>query len=165
MALAKIKHYSTMPFVKVYIHFVWSTKDREEILRTKEVREMLWKHIRENAKEKGIFIDFINGHTNHCHCLVSLGIDQTIQKVIQLIKGESSFWINKNDEFLSLSGKKKFEWQDEYFAVSISESMIEKARDYIKNQEEHHCHHTFQEEYDNFIRKYGFQKFKDKGVD
>jgi REP element-mobilizing transposase RayT len=151
--------------VKVYIHFVWSTKDREEILRTKEVRELLWKHIRENVKEKGIFIDFINGHTNHCHCLVSLGIDQTIQKVIQLIKGESSFWINKNDEFLSLSGKKKFEWQDEYFAVSISESMINKVRDYIKNQEEHHRHQTFQEEYDDFIRKYGFQKFKDKEVD
>lgn len=85
---------------------------------------MVWQHIRENAKEKGIFIDFVNGYNAHCHCVVSLGVDQTIQKTIQLIKGESSFWVNKNSElFPSLYGK-KFGRQDEYFAVSISESMI-----------------------------------------
>ena len=52
---------------------------------------------------------------------------------MQLIKGESSFWINRN-EFI----KNKFEWADEYFAVSISESHVNKVREYIKNQEEHH---------------------------
>jgi putative transposase len=75
---------------------------------------------------------------------------------VQLIKGESSFWINK--EGLT---QQKFEWQDEYFAVSVSESMIDKVREYIKNQEEHHKHKTFQQEYDEFISKYGFQKFAD----
>jgi REP element-mobilizing transposase RayT len=145
-----------MPYVKVYIHFVWSTKNREPFLSTKEIREQVWHHIKANAKEKGIFIDFINGYSEHCHCLVSLGIDQTIQKTIQLIKGESSFWINKQQII-----KQKFEWQDQYFAVSISESMIDKVREYIKNQEEHHRHKTFSEEYDEFILKYGFQKFKD----
>jgi REP element-mobilizing transposase RayT len=80
---------------------------------------------------------------------------QTIQKIMQLIKGESSHWINKNELV-----KGKFEWQDEFFAVSVSESMIDKARNYIKNQENHHKRQTFQEEYDEFILKYGFQKFK-----
>jgi REP element-mobilizing transposase RayT len=145
-----------MPFVKVYIHFVWSTKNGVPFLHSKELRETVWKHILSNAKEKGIFIDFINGHDEHCHCLVSLGIDQTIQKVMQMIKGESSFWINKNELTTS-----KFEWQDEYFAVSVSKSVVDKVRDYIKNQEEHHKHKTFKEEYDDFILKYGFQKFKD----
>jgi REP element-mobilizing transposase RayT len=84
-----------------------------------------------------------------------LGIDQTIQKVMQLIKGESSYWINKNR-----LTKEKFEWQDEYFAVSVSESMLDKVRDYIKNQEEHHRKKTFQEEYDEFISKYGFEKYE-----
>jgi REP element-mobilizing transposase RayT len=84
-----------------------------------------------------------------------LGTDQTIQKVMQLIKGESSFWINKNKLTID-----KFEWQDEYFAVSVSESMVDKVRDYIKNQEEHHRKKTFQEEYDEFISKYGFEKFE-----
>lgn len=144
-----------MPFIKVYIHFVWSTKNRVPYLNSKELRIKVWNYIRANAKEKGIYIDFINGYSDHCHCLVSIGVDQTIQKVMQLIKGESSFWINKNE-----LTKEKFEWQDEYFAVSVSESMINKVREYIKNQEEHHIKKTFQQEYDEFISKYGFERCK-----
>ena len=151
-----------MPFVKVYIHFVWSTKNREPFLSTKEVRKAMWMHIRENAKEKNIFIDFINGYSDHCHCLISLGIDQTIQKTMQLIKGESSYWFNRQDEFLPILNGQKFEWQDEYFAVSVSESGLNAVREYIKNQEEHHQRKAFQEEYDEFISKYRFQKFKDE---
>lgn len=146
-----------MPFVKVYIHCVWSTKNRFSYLDSIELRQKVWQHIRENAVQKGIFIDFINGYADHCHCLISLGVDQNIQKIMQLIKGESSFWINKNG-----LTKAKFEWQDDYFAVSVSESIIDKVRDYIKNQEEHHKKKTFQEEYDEFIDKYGFKKINDK---
>ena len=146
-----------MSFVKVYIHFVWSTKNREPFLETKEIRDKVWFHIKDNAQKKGIFIDFVNGYSQHCHCLVSLGIDQTIQKTIQMIKGESSFWINK--EGLT---KSKFEWQDEYYAVSVSESMIEKVRNYIKNQELHHNTHSYVDEIDNLISKHGFHKFDGK---
>lgn len=142
-----------MPYIKTYIHFVWSTKNRIPFLNSKELRTKVWQHIRENALKKGIFIDFINGHAEHCHCLVSLGADQTIQKIMQLIKGESSFWINHNKLCL-----KKFEWQDEYFAVSVSESMLDKVRNYIKNQEEHHSKQTFEEEYNDFITKYKFHE-------
>ncbi|OOV29348.1 transposase [Flavobacterium sp. LM5] len=146
-----------MPFVKVYLHSVWSTKNRIPYLNTIELRQKVWNHIRENAIQKGIFIDFINGYSDHCHCLISLGVDQNIQKVIQLIKGESSFWINKNE-----LTKEKFQWQEEYFAVSVSESVLDKVRDYIKNQETHHKKKTFQEEYDEFILKYGFKMIDNK---
>ncbi len=145
-----------MPFVKVYIHFVWSTKNRVPYLDTKELRAKVWNHIKENAKKKGIFIDFVNGYSDHCHCLVSLGADQSMQKVMQLIKGESSFWINKNG-----LTKEKFEWQDEYYAVSVSESVLPKVRAYIKNQEEHHKKKTSQAEFNEFILKHGFQKFSE----
>lgn len=56
---------------------------------------------------------------------------------------------------------KKFEWQDEYFAVSVSESQIDKVRNYIKSQEEHHSRKTWKEEYAELIDRYGFQNFKD----
>ena len=140
-----------MSFVEIYIHFVFCTKYRKPILHSLDIRQQVWNHIKENAKEKNIFIDFINGHTNHCHCLISLGTEQTISKVMQLIKGESSYWINKNNLC-----RTKFEWQEEYFAVSVSESMVHKVRNYIKNQEEHHRKRPFQEEYDEFLEKYGF---------
>ncbi len=127
-----------MPFVKIYIHFIWSTKNRKPFLDSRELRTKVWNHIRENAVKKDIFIDHINGYSDHCHCMVSLGTDQTIEKTIQLVKGESSFWINKNKLTLE-----KFEWQDEYFAVSVSESMVDKVREYIRNQEAHHNRKTF----------------------
>ena len=143
-----------MSFIKVYIHFVWSTKNRKPILNTKGLRKQVWQHIRENAIEKGIFIDFINGFAEHCHCLISLGGDQTIQKIMQLVKGESAYWINKN-----YVTDTKFEWQDEYYAVSVSQSMLDRVREYIKNQEEHHSRTAFKEEIDEFIEKFGFEKF------
>lgn len=145
-----------MSFIKVYIHFVWSTKNRFPFLDSLELREKMWKHIKENGKEKGIFIDFVNGYSDHCHCLVSMKSDQTIQKVIQMIKGESAFWFNNQNFILE-----KFGWQDEYFAVSVSESMIENVRNYIRNQEMHHSKKSFEDEYNKMIDVYGFQKFND----
>ena len=100
-------------------------------------------------------MDFINGHKEHFHCIISLNKEQNISNVMQLIKGESSFWINKNDVT-----KTKFEWSDEYFVVSISETHINKVRDYIKNQEEHHRKKTWKEEYEEFMNQYGFEKIK-----
>lgn len=147
-----------MSFHKVYIHFVWSTKCRYPFLDSKALRIKVWRHIKENAKEKGIFIDFVNGFEDHCHCLVSLRYDQSMQFVMQMIKGESAFWINK--EGLC---KEKFKWQREYYAISVSgyETSVERVRNYIRNQEEHHRKKSSQEEFDELILKYGFEKFED----
>jgi len=141
-----------MPFIKIWVHLVWATKNRMPLL-TKNIRQQLFAHIRENAKIKNIHLDFINGHVDHVHCLVSVNQEQTIAKLIQLIKGESSFWINKNNLC-----KERFDWQDEYFAVSVSESRVNSVREYIKHQEEHHNKKSFQEEHEEFIEKYGFEK-------
>lgn len=122
---------------------------------TKDIRQQVFSHIRGNAKTKNIHLDFVNGYIDHVHCLISLNRDQTVAQIIQLIKGESSFWINKNKLC-----KEKFEWQDEYFAVSVSESGVNNVREYIKNQEEHHQKKTFQLEYDEFMKKYGFEIMK-----
>jgi len=82
-----------MSFVKIWVHLVFATKNREPSLK-KEFRYDVHKHIIDNCSKKKIFLKAINGYTDHLHCLISLGKDQTISKVSQLIKGESSFWIN-----------------------------------------------------------------------
>jgi putative transposase len=149
-----------MPFVKIYIHFVWSTKNREPLLNSADLRKKVWEHIKDNAKEKLIFIDTINGYQEHCHCLISLGIDQTISKIMQLIKGESSYWFNKNN-----LSRNRLEWQDEYFAASVSPSMVEKVRDYIRNQEEHHKTTPFASEVADYLEKFRLQNFKDRSAE
>ena len=142
-----------MPYVKNWLHCVWGTKNRAQFLLG-DTKFKVIDHIRTNAKAKGVYIDFINGYTEHIHCLLSLSHDQSLSKVMQLIKGESSFWINKN----SLMGH-KFEWAEEYFAVSVSESHLPRVREYIKNQEEHHRKMSWEDEYDELMKTYGFDKF------
>jgi REP element-mobilizing transposase RayT len=141
-----------MSFIKIYIHIVFSTRNRLSYLNNFDLRIKVWKHIKENATEKGVFLDMVNGYSDHCHCLISLGSNQNIERVVQLLKGESSYWINKNQ-----LTKEKFSWQDEYFAVSVSESMLESVRNYIKNQEKHHKKKSYTEEYQEFIDKYDFK--------
>jgi putative transposase len=143
-----------MAYIRIWIHCVWATKNRVPFL-AKDNKMTIINHMRDNAKEKGIYIDFINGSKEHIHCTISLNQDQNISKVMQLIKGESSYWINKNN-----IKKKEFEWADEYFAVSVSESYMNRVREYIKNQEEHHRKTTWEEEYNEFIEKYGFKKLR-----
>ena len=143
-----------MPYIRIWVHCVWGTKNRVPFLTNNNTRRIL-DHIKENAKEKSIYIDFINGCREHVHCIISLNQNQMISKVMQLIKGESSCWVNKNKVAAD-----KFEWADEYFSVSISQSQLNKVREYIKNQQEHHLKKTWEEEYNEFIDKYGFNKMK-----
>ena len=143
-----------MSFVKIWVHIVFATKNREPLLH-KNFRYNLYNHIIQNCKEKDIFLQTINGYTDHIHCLISLGKDQSISKITQLIKGESSFWINKNN---LIEGK--FAWQDDYFAVSVSESQVETVINYIKNQEQHHSKKSFNEEVEEFMIRYGWQIIK-----
>jgi REP element-mobilizing transposase RayT len=143
-----------MSFTKVWIHSVWATRGRKPLL-TQDVRPALFQHILENAVEKGILIDCVNGHQEHAHCLFRLRPDDTLRNLMQLIKGESSFWFNK-----SKMSRHKLIWQNDYFAVSVSESQVNKVRNYIARQEEHHRKKSFQEEYDEFVSRYGFQVVK-----
>ena len=144
-----------MPYVKVWIHLVWSTKNRIPFLKD-DIRPALFQHIRDNAKKRSIFLDFINGCREHVHSLISLGTEQTIADIVRLIKGESSHWINQQQ-----LTKHKFQWQHEYFAVGVSEWVVDKVRDYIRRQEDHHSKQPFEEEFQKMIQKFGFKRYKD----
>jgi len=140
-----------MSFIKIYLHFVWATKNRVPYLSSKSIRDDVWDHIHLNSKIKEIHTLYVGGHKDHCHCLVSLSKDQTISKIAQLLKGESSFWINKSglikDQFQDL----KFDWQDEYYVESVSYSGLSNVINYISHQEEHHLVHSFEEEYEKLM--------------
>ena len=130
-----------MSFINVYIHFVWSTKNRLPLLASRSKRIKVWNHIRNTAISHNIFIDHANGFHDHCHCLVSMKSTQTMEQVMKIIKGESSRWINEAN---LCNGT--FEWQDDYYAASVSPNMIEKVRAYIRNQEAHHKNKSFGDE-------------------
>ena len=139
-----------MGYSKVYIHLVWTTSRRQPLL-TKNIRGKIFKHIKQNAKLKGILVDHIGGYSDHVHCLVVLSCDQSMSKVVQLLKGESSHWINQ----LGLTGR-KFKWQEEYYAVSVGIRQLNIVRNYIRNQEQHHLKKNLEKELKLFEKLYGF---------
>lgn len=145
------KQLCIMSFVKILVHAVWSTKYREPTL-LREKREILFQHIRENAKSKGIHLRTIGGFSEHVHCLLSLGNDQTIARTLQLLKGESSNWANKKGIFPT-----KIIWAEDYFAASISIGAVTSVKNYIANQEAHHSKLSFNGEFENFKRAHGFE--------
>ncbi|UJH92376.1 IS200/IS605 family transposase [Antarcticibacterium sp. 1MA-6-2] len=136
-----------MSYVRVWVHLVFATKYRYPYFNSAELRKQIFEHIKANGREKEIWIDAVNGYEDHVHILFSLGREQTISKVAQLLKGESSFWINKNQ-----LTKKKFLWQDDYWAAGVSERNLEQLRNYIKNQEEHHQKKNLSEEVENLFK-------------
>lgn len=140
-----------MSYAKVYIHFVFTTKKRFPFLSSPQLRKKVWLHIKDYSNEKGISAEIVGGYNDHCHCLISMNRDQKMSEIMKLIKGESSYWINKNNLC-----NETFAWQDQYFAISVSESIVNRVRDYIRNQENHHKKKDFQEEYNRIVKAHGF---------
>jgi putative transposase len=71
-----------MSYIRIWIHCVWTTKNRLPYLRD-EIRDEVIYHIGDNAKLKGIYIDHIYGYLEHFHALVLMGGQQTISDVMQ----------------------------------------------------------------------------------
>jgi putative transposase len=141
-----------MPFICIYIHFVWTTKNREPFLMTPDKRREVWKHIRQYGHAQGIHVDFVGGWIDHCHCLVSMKATQSTDSIMQLLKGESARFINQ--QMITDNG---FGWQDGYYAATVPFGRVNQVREYIKHQETHHQGVDLISEYELLLREMGFQ--------
>lgn len=137
-----------MANVIIWVHVVWGTKNRYPFLNQPN-RDQIINHIKSNSRSKSIYLRSINGYVDHLHALVGLGTEMNLAKLVMLIKGESSFWINKQNMF-----PMKFEWAHEYYARSICESHVWKVDQYIKNQETHHNKTSWEDELTEFLKEY-----------
>ncbi|NQT96926.1 MAG: transposase, partial [Candidatus Marinimicrobia bacterium] len=91
-----------------------------------------------------------NGDMDHVHLLTGLKPTKAPSDIANLIKGESSHWINSNNII-----RNKFSWQCGFSVFSISESHVDKVRRYISNQEERHRKKSYQEELNDLLKHYG----------
>jgi REP element-mobilizing transposase RayT len=119
---------------------VWGTKNRISYFNDLNTKDILG-HILTNAFDQGIWMDHLNAYQDHFHCLISLNPDQALSTAIKLVKGESSYWINRN-----VHSDQKFRWAVEYYASSVSIKMLPTVRQYIQNQEIHHHNITWAQE-------------------
>ena len=139
-----------MQLTKTWIHAVWSTKDFAPLL-SDTVRTELFLYLKEVVSGKFFTIDCINGTSDHIHCLALLPPETSVAKLIFVLREQSRDYINKN----KLSAE-VVSWNDDYVAVSVSESLVEKTRDYIMTQNEIHNSKSFLNELNEFIDRFKF---------
>ena len=135
--------------VRIYVHLVWGTYKHERIL-VPEIGVKLFHHLVERANELQVTIEKMNIQPEHVHILSILPADKPISEIPKNLKGESSHWLNQQGFY-----RTHFEWQRGYGAFSVSASQVDTVKHYIENQDEHHQHKTFSEEYQEWAQKYG----------
>ena len=136
-------------YVHCPVHYIFSTKGRRKFI-VPEIRERLWAYMGGIARENKMSALAVGGTGDHAHVLISLSSTLPIAKAVQLVKGGSSKWVSE-----TFPSARDFEWQEGYAAFAVSASALDKAREYIARQEEHHRKLTFEEEYVAFLEKHG----------
>lgn len=136
-------------YVSDLIHYIFSTKERYPFIEP-ELESRLWPYMGGIARENGMKALAIGGTNDHAHALISLPATMSVAKAIQLIKGGSSKSVHDQ-----LPKYREFGWQDGYGAFSVSASQMKSVISYIDGQKEHHRKKTFEEEFLEFLDKYG----------
>jgi putative transposase len=125
-------------YSSLWVHLIWSTKNREPIL-TPLLKREVYKVINEIAEDYEIYLDCINGVEDHVHLLVRLRTDQSVADIVKTIKGNS--WEKFKDD-----PDNYVTWQDGFAAFTVSPDNLKRVRGYIYNQVKHHQNQSFSDE-------------------
>ena len=135
-------------YTQIHIHVVFAVQNRECIIGNLW-KDELYKYITGIIQNNNHKLLAINGMPDHIHIFFGMKPTQSLSELIQMIKGDSSKWIN-DKKFL----KSKFNWQKGFGAFSYSKSQVSNVIRYIENQELHHKKKTFVEEYIDFLKAF-----------
>ncbi len=131
-------------YTQINIQLVFVVNGRDNLLK-KTFRSDLFKYIHGILKNSGQFPLATNGYLDHVHTFFELNPKNSISEIAQILKTNSSKWINENN-FIG----NKFSWQAGYGAFSYSRSQRDRVIKYIGGQEKHHKKVTFKDEYLEF---------------
>jgi putative transposase len=135
---------------QVYLHLVFSTKNRQPFLTDKMLRNECHAYIAGTCHKRGSPSIIVGGVEDHVHILCTLSRQESMAVLIREIKRESSKWLKAKGPSL-----RNFFWQAGYGAFSVSPSHVEALKQYIANQEQHHRQESFQDEFRRLLKKYG----------
>ncbi len=134
---------------KIILHVVFSTKDRENLIR-ESIRPRFHAYLTQIGRNMGCEVYIVGGVADHLHLAVDFPRTVAVADFLKKIKGSSSKWIKKQG-----AEHQQFAWQVGYGAFSVSASHKAKLIKYIANQEVHHRKESFQDEFRKLIKKYG----------
>ena len=133
---------------KIHRHLVFSTTGRERVIAD-EIRPVLHEYMGGILRNKECKPIEINTEPDHAHVLFCLGRAVTVAEVVGNLKQGSTLWLREQGPRYHM-----FQWQAGYGVFAVSHSNVEAAREYIRNQREHHRKSTFQDEFRAFLRKH-----------
>jgi REP element-mobilizing transposase RayT len=123
---------NTGSHAELYVHLVWSTWDRVPLLAG-EVRDSAYRLLQDECRRMGVEVMAIGGVEDHVHLLVRMPAAVSTAAVVKQLKGATSHALNSG------SGNRPFfRWQGGYGAFSVSRQHVERIRQYVLNQPEHH---------------------------
>ena len=133
----------------IYVHLIFSTKDRRPFLRDNQIRAALYAQLGGITKTLDCPPIRIGGFDDHVHILARFGRTITQADWVKELKRVSNLWLKDQDPAYA-----DFHWQAGYADFSVSQSNLQQVIAYIDNQEEHHRAMTFQDELREFCRKH-----------
>jgi putative transposase len=133
----------------VYIHLVFSTKERRPFLRDKIVRDALHAQLGAISRTLECPPLLVGGVEDHIHLLARFARTITQAEWVKEIKRVSNLWIQQLGREYG-----DFQWQGGYADFSVSQSNLDAVKHYIATQEEHHRTMSFQEELRALLRKH-----------
>ena len=92
-----------------------------------------------SRRNHGIQVLAVGGTENHVHLLIAVPADAKLSDAVRTLKANSSRWVRETSSL--------FGWQEGYGAFSVSPSQIERVKQYIGNQAEHHRSRSFEDEF------------------
>lgn len=138
--------------VKIYVHLVFSTKNRRAFLRDVAFRERTHRYLAGICENLDAPAIAVGGVEDHVHLLIRLGKTIDVASLVRDLKRDSTKWIKVEEPTL-----RDFHWQQGYGAFSISPSHVDALVKYIAEQVEHHRLESFQDEFRRLCDKYGMQ--------
>ena len=137
---------------RLWTHLIFSTKDRFPFLIDDQIRQDMHAYLAKVLRSHDCETLVVGGTRDHVHSLFALSRKHAISEIVKEIKRTSSTWIKDVS-----AAHRKFHWQNGYGAFSVSQSHLDRVRNYIEKQEQHHRRVTFQSEYRSFLKKYAIE--------
>jgi REP element-mobilizing transposase RayT len=150
--LAGLKGSMPQSLAQIYLHVVFSTKQRRAYLQSAELCDELHKYLGGVCRNLDAPSLIVGGAVDHVHVLRRFSRTITLADFVRELKRDSSKWLKTKSHELA-----DFHWQDGYGAFSISPSHVEALRRYIANQRAHHEKESFQDEFRRLLKKYGVE--------
>jgi putative transposase len=136
--------------VQIYLHIVFSTKDRQPFLSDTVLRERVHAYLHGICNNQDLPSIRVGGVADHVHILCRLSKTIEVATLVRELKRDSSKWIKEQSAELA-----DFHWQQGYGAFSVSPSHVETLEQYIIDQEAHHRQESFQDEFRRLCKKNG----------